>query len=291
QCWIVQLWEEHFKTKITQRGVSGHIIVYPQQPSAIAKTPLPSIDDIITPICVIFVSSNPPTADWLKTKATPLIVHKERVMKALDWLKIHNHLYRDVLIDPTVLRDDDDSVLLPFHIQHVVPSAGIYLTTSDYGPGSAQPPDSAAATDWNDILHPPAPSETAFQSVGVADMSGNTPAHILRAEALKHLKKPGSNYVEIPHNSQAVNEFKNQHLLFPMIYPTLFPYGLGGIEDPCRRSPISFKWHIKHFFKSADPRSKNITLSCLGAYMAVSIRTKSRQRQWKTAKTKNFRSA
>ncbi|KAJ6527578.1 hypothetical protein DFH09DRAFT_1250539 [Mycena vulgaris] len=238
KCWIVQLRDEHSKTKITQRGVSGHIIVYPQQPSAIAKTLPPSIDDIITPICVIFVGSNPPTADWLKTKATPLIVRKERVMKALDWLKIRNHLYRDVLIDPTVLRDHDDSVLLPFHIQHVIPSAGIDLTTSDYVPGSAQPPDSAAATDLNDILYPPASSETAFQSVVVADVDGNAPAHILRAEALKHLKKPGSNYIEIPHDSQAVNEFKNPHL-FPMIYPTLFPYGLGGVEDPRRRSPIS----------------------------------------------------
>ncbi|KAJ6516521.1 hypothetical protein DFH09DRAFT_1247240 [Mycena vulgaris] len=251
KCWIIQLRDEDPHIPTTQRGVRGHIIVYPQQPSAVATTLPPSIEDIITPVCVIFVGSKPPTADWLKNKATPLIVRKERVMKALDWLKIHNHLYRDVLIDRAVLRDHDDNELLPFHIQHIIPSAGIDATTSDYVPGSSLPSDSATTLDLNDILRPPV-SETAFQSVVVADVDGNAPAHILRSAALKHLKKPGSNYVEIPHDRNPVNEFNNP-ALFPMIYPTLFPYGMGGLEDSRRRSPLSFKRHIKHLFNLADP--------------------------------------
>ncbi|KAJ7891182.1 hypothetical protein B0H13DRAFT_1625981, partial [Mycena leptocephala] len=107
KCWIIQLRDEDGEADsnipISQRGVSGHIIIYPQRPSAVARSLPPSITDIITPVCVIFVGSKPPTEEWLKKKATPLIVRKERVMNALAWLKVHNHLYRDVLIDHTVL--------------------------------------------------------------------------------------------------------------------------------------------------------------------------------------------
>ncbi|KAJ7648249.1 hypothetical protein DFH06DRAFT_997400, partial [Mycena polygramma] len=229
KCWIIQLRDDDFSADtsvpITQRGAHGHIIIYPQRPSAIARTLPPSLSDIITPICVIFVGSNTPTADWLKNKATPLVVRKERVMNALGWLKVHNHLYHDVAIDPTVLADQPDEIIPPFHIQHIIPNAGIDSTTSTYVPGSAAPPDPAF--------------------VVVADVDGNAPSSDLRAAALKHMCKQGKNYVEIPHDKKPVNEFNNPNL-FPMMYPTLFPYGLGGLEDDSRFSTLGFKRHVKH---------------------------------------------
>ncbi|KAJ7703571.1 hypothetical protein B0H17DRAFT_922117, partial [Mycena rosella] len=174
-----------------------------------------------------------PFSEWLRNKATPLIVLKERVMKALAWLKVHNHLYRDVLVDKSVLCEHDNNDLLPFHIQHISPSAGIDLTTSDYVPGSSFLPN------------PP--------FVVVADVDRNAPSHFLRAEALKHLKKSSNNYVEVPHDRKAVNKFNNPDL-FPMMYLTLLPYGFGGLEDPRRRTPLSFKRHVKHLFNLVDRR-------------------------------------
>ncbi|KAJ7036753.1 hypothetical protein C8F04DRAFT_953521, partial [Mycena alexandri] len=229
KCWIIQLREDGGSNDFlpfAQRGVRGHVIVYPQKPSSIAKTLPPSIADVTTPICVVFVGSNPPTAEWLKERATPLIVRKERVLGALTWLKRHNTLYREVLIDATELSGLPDEAILPFHIQHVIPNTGIDVTTSDYVPGSSQP-------------------TIPFQSVVVTDVDGNAPSSDLRAAALRHLRKPGSNFVEIPHDPNPVNEFNNPQL-FPMMYPTLFPYGLGGMEDKHRRTALGFKRHIKH---------------------------------------------
>ncbi|KAJ7459329.1 hypothetical protein FB451DRAFT_972765, partial [Mycena latifolia] len=257
KCWIIQLREDGADARlpIAQRGVRGHIIVYPQHPSAVAKSLPPSVSDIVTPVCVIFVGAKAPSPEWLKTKATPLIVRKEKVAKALEWLKIHNHLYRKVLIDRDVLNSLPEESILPFHVQHVVPNAGIDSTTSDYVPGSHLPPSvlqdpnrslsagAASAPNLPDIL-PPVP-DIPFQSVVVADVNGNAPSDELKAVALKHMEKAGSNYLEIPHDPKPVNEFKNRHL-FPMMYPTLFPYGLGGLEDSNRCAPISFKRHIKH---------------------------------------------
>jgi len=79
--------------------MKGHIIIYPQRPERIATILPPTIDDIVTPICVIFVGSSSPTAEWLKEKAKPLSDHREKVRNALIWLKQHNQLYKDVLID------------------------------------------------------------------------------------------------------------------------------------------------------------------------------------------------
>ncbi|KAJ7021419.1 hypothetical protein C8F04DRAFT_874865, partial [Mycena alexandri] len=244
KCWIVQLREDTSETSVpfAQRGVKGHIIVYPQKPSSIARSLPPSLEDIITPVCVIFVGSSPPTEEWLRTKAIPLIVRKERVLKALNWLKIHNHLYAEIPINQPILDALPDESILPFRIQHILPSAGIDVTTSDYIPGSSSPP--SETPNLADILIPP-PPQAPFQSVVVTDVDGNAPSSELRAAALRHMKKPGGNYLELPHDKDPANEFNNPHL-FPMMYPTLFPYGLGGIEDKDRRSKLGFKRHVKH---------------------------------------------
>ncbi|KAJ6447664.1 hypothetical protein C8R47DRAFT_915082, partial [Mycena vitilis] len=249
KCWIIQLREDDGDTTIpiSQRGVRGHIIVYPQRPSAIAQTLPPPIADIVTPICVVFVGSQPPTAEWLKEKATPLVVRKERVQNALAWLKVNNHLYVDVVIDNAALDQIPDESILPFHIQHIIPNDGIDMTTSDYVPGSSQPPSQPAAPtapNLSEIFNPP-PNPIPFQSVVVADVDGNAPSNELRSAALEHMKKPGSNYIELPHDPSPTNEFNNPSL-FPMMYPTLFPYGIGGPEDCNRPTKLSFKRHIKH---------------------------------------------
>jgi hypothetical protein len=67
------------------------------------------------------------------------------------------------------------------------------------------------------------------------------------------MAKAGSNYIEVPHGPKAVNEFHNPHL-FPMLYPTLFPYGVGGMLDDHRHSRLGLKRHVKHLFSSADKR-------------------------------------
>ncbi|KAF8951320.1 hypothetical protein BDZ97DRAFT_1616973, partial [Flammula alnicola] len=74
KCWIIQLKEsnENIVLPNVQRGVKGHIIVYPQKTSDIARVLPPSLDDMLTPICVVFVGSQKPSQDWLRKKARPL---------------------------------------------------------------------------------------------------------------------------------------------------------------------------------------------------------------------------
>jgi hypothetical protein len=80
----------------------------------------PSIEEIVSPICVIFVGSSPPSPEWLRNKAKPLAVHADKVRQALIWLKNHNSLYSHIDIDHNTLDSLPENGILPFHIEHVL---------------------------------------------------------------------------------------------------------------------------------------------------------------------------
>lgn len=81
KCWVIHLKEENSSLHLphSQRGMKGHIIIYPQNPSAIMEMLPPSLDELETTVCVLFIGSSPPTQEWLHTKASPLIICRERV--------------------------------------------------------------------------------------------------------------------------------------------------------------------------------------------------------------------
>jgi hypothetical protein len=132
KCWIVQLKEENLSavTPDSQLGIKGHVIIYPQRPSEIANLLPPSKQDILTPVCILFVGSTPPTAEWLRGKAKPLCVRREKVHAALEWLKINNCLYQDISINHTLLDEFEEVEILPFHIEQVLSSDASEILTS-----------------------------------------------------------------------------------------------------------------------------------------------------------------
>ncbi|KAF8235802.1 hypothetical protein L208DRAFT_1184089, partial [Tricholoma matsutake] len=114
KCWIVQLSEQADLTSPhNQRGFHGNIIIYPQQSQKIASILPPSVEEIVSPICVIFVGSSPPSAQWLRDKAKPLAVRADKVRRALIWLKEHNPLYSHIRIDHNVLNSLPENRILP----------------------------------------------------------------------------------------------------------------------------------------------------------------------------------
>ena len=50
--------------------------------------------------------------------------------------------------------------------------------------------------------------------------------------------KTSGGFIQMLHDPKPVNEFCNPSL-FPMIYPTLFPYGRGGFDDHQRLARLS----------------------------------------------------
>ncbi|TCD59755.1 hypothetical protein EIP91_011575, partial [Steccherinum ochraceum] len=232
-----------------QRGMKGNIIIYPQHPERLATVLPPTIDEVVAPICVIFVGSSPPTAEWLLKKAKPLTVRRDKIRAALLWLKQHNPLYHSFTIDEARIATLPEHGVLPFHIQTTSVSSAQEAATSRYDNPHPSDAQSSTATSLEPEVAAPENSdqalssdeETPFHNVAVCDVDGHESPAMLRSAALRHVKNGGA-YVELPHDSDAVNEFNNPSL-FPSIYPTLFPYGTGGFEDTLRVSALSFKRH------------------------------------------------
>ncbi|KAF8221097.1 hypothetical protein L208DRAFT_1535382, partial [Tricholoma matsutake] len=126
--------------------------------------------------------------------------------------------------------------ILPFHIEHVLPNANGDVLTSCYD-----------ATLLASQSQPPIPHDTeiTFQKLVISDVDGHVSSNELRAAALRHVQKKKGGYLKLPHDPTPKNEFVNPNL-FPKIYPTLFPFGVGGFEDQTCKQPISLKRHVKH---------------------------------------------
>ncbi|KAK0460499.1 uncharacterized protein EV420DRAFT_1267729 [Desarmillaria tabescens] len=248
KCMIVQLKEENGSISLptTQRGIKGNIIVYPQQPTKVSNMLPPSIEEITAPLCILFMGAQAPTVEWLRTRAKPLAVNGRRVRRALQWLKKHNPLYKDVILNEDMLTYLDTEPALPFSVQHIPVSEQAETLTSRY----EGPIDS---TRRGVPKNGPAPDDTPFERVVITDVDVSTLSNKLRAAALTHVKSKGGGYIEITHDPTPVNEFNNPDL-FLMMYPTLFPYGIGGLEDHSRTTPIKFQSHVKHLMSMNDTR-------------------------------------
>jgi hypothetical protein len=85
----------------------------------------------------------------------------------------------------------------------------------------------------------------------ISDVDGHASLNELCAAAFRHIQKKKGGYLKLPHDSTPENEFVNLKL-FPKMYPTLFPFGLGGFKDQTQKQPISLKHHVKHLLNLAD---------------------------------------
>ncbi|KAF8234474.1 hypothetical protein L208DRAFT_1261635, partial [Tricholoma matsutake] len=221
-----------------QRGVKGHVIIYPQKANVIAKKLPSSIEDIVMPICVLFVGSTVPSKEWLQKKAKLLAICGDRVWSALLWLKEHNPLYQDIELDESALDELDQTSFLPFHIEHVLPSQAQSALQSWYD--TLDHKKFTARLEAEDI---------PFQNVVITDVDGHASSNELTT--IRHVKQKGGGYLQISHDPNPVNEFNNP-ALFPMIYLTLCPYSLGGFEDHACRTPLLLKAHVKHLLSLCD---------------------------------------
>ena len=57
----------------------------------------------------------------------------------------------------------------------------------------------------------------------------------------------------IPRGSKPASEYSNPNLLLG-IFPTLFPYGCGALEDPSRPVKLDFREHLRYLLSIADRR-------------------------------------
>ena len=247
KCCIVKLQDHRTNVSLpsSQRGIKGNIIVYPQRIGELTNVLPAPVDDVVHPICVMFVGSSLPSRSWLKDKAYPLVVRREVVRQNLIWLKAHNPLYKDVEINEARLQALPVDGLLDYNVEHIASSAHLDGLESRYD-------TNMSGENADDSPPPDESARIEFANVVITDVDAHAPANDLKAAALRHFKQ-GGGFLAVTHEPTPVNEFFNPSL-FPMLYPTLFPYGIGGIEDRRRTVAIGFENHVRHLLSLADRR-------------------------------------
>lgn len=94
---------------------------------------------------------------------------------------------------------------------------------------------------------------SAFQMVVISDLDQNSTIKDQKIAALRHLHVKGGSYISLPHGAQAANEFYNPVLL-PALFPTLYPFGVGGYENPRQQVKLSLQHQVKHNLNMRDCR-------------------------------------
>ena len=235
KCCIFQLTENKNEgiSLISQTAFRGHVIVYPQNSLSVAAFLPPSIDDITSLICILFIGSSKPTLKWLHKRARPLAVRADKVHQALLWLKNHNALYHNIPINESTLSSLPNDGILPFHVKYMESSYNQHSLTSSY--------DNIRTINADENC----PTEIPFDRLIISDVEGHITSSDLRLAAVNHVPKNHGSFLTVPHGCVPENEFNNLSL-FPKMFPTLFPYGIRGFEDGNRKYSISFKHHVKH---------------------------------------------
>ena len=156
------------------------------------------------------------TKEWLLEHAKPLIVQHEKVHSALLWLWENNPLYEDIVLHTEHLNMLPDEDIAPILINTHPPSQAETAQGSSYN-------ECICTEDPNNASH------SLLQNVLISDLDMNDVSlNQLTAAAIKHLKS-GKDYIAILHHPSPSNEYDDEHL-FPLLYPTLFPYGIGGFN-------------------------------------------------------------
>lgn len=104
---IVKLHSSFNSVATAQSAIKGNCISFPQDIVNIAATLPLDLNDLCDSLKIVFVGCRVPERNQLKRVLT---VRKKKIFNALQWLRQHNSLYRNVIINEPVIEKlpDDD---------------------------------------------------------------------------------------------------------------------------------------------------------------------------------------
>jgi len=199
----------------------------------------PPIEDLDEVLAFIFTGPCRPTPEDLER--TPLLVRSQKVAKALEWLKLNHSDYFDLDVAYDNLK--------------AYPKCGTPVVVAYRSSTSNKEPEATSAFDNDDedgVEDGPCP----FVVNGVTgDQLESLTLEAMIARAAKHLREDNGGVLAIGHDSTPQSIYHNPQL-YPMMFPCLFPYGLGGIggvnSDAVELSDMTHKrkllmYHDKRF--------------------------------------------
>lgn len=187
-----------------------------------------------------------------------LLVRRSRIIDALKWLISNNPLYADLDLE-TVL---SNAAEYPEH-GILIPRQSVIHTNGNTAKGATYT-EQANAELFNGNVSPLGiPSSTVVD----ADHADST-YNMRKLDALHRLKTSSEPYIKFPSGSTPLSTRKNPNV-YGYLWPTLFPYGVGMMENDnvCSNSDsigfrkIDSKKHVSHLLLNGSDRCFQTHLS------------------------------
>ncbi|KAJ3866049.1 hypothetical protein EV359DRAFT_37435, partial [Lentinula novae-zelandiae] len=202
-----------------QYASHGNVCIFPQDPGPLATCLPPPLSQIHDEICVILVGS-PDTEITIETLTrTPLLVRRSKIIHALVWLHLNNPLYYDLNLDTMYANANQ-------YPEHGIPiPLKNIIRTSSNSEGSSYSAQ-ANSEQFNENV-----SCSGMLSSTVVDADHIDSTYQMRKlSALQQLKEGNEPFIKYPSGSIPLSTYKNPKL-YVYLWPTLFPYGVGMMEN------------------------------------------------------------
>ena len=178
-------------------------------------------------------------------------VRKSKIAAFLGFLKINNQLYKDMKIDPVLFDLFPEDGPLPGIEACVIHDSTLNCNRVFLEETAGFTEHPAQYLKSSDTGVP----TILLKKTGVSDPEGiKCNGHTLTASALRKLAPAQTNVPDLViHHSthNAVPEYNNPDLILGM-FPSLFPFGIAGFEDPKRTVKISFQAHANALLDVPD---------------------------------------
>ncbi|KAJ7266123.1 hypothetical protein C8J57DRAFT_951564, partial [Mycena rebaudengoi] len=210
-----------------QRAAHGNVCVHPHEISELATVLPRPMSALYDEIVVIFVSDDQEATANIFER-TPFLVRRGHIIRALEWLKRNNPLYSDIVIDYDTLNEYPVDGHVPFPVQRQASNGTIRSQSSTYTGHGIDTTEAIFAAQHDETDSNIPVTTTGTFDVEEAEISLNH----RKIAALKHLRAGGA-FVKTSTSSDTLST-RNNPQVYGMLWPTLFPYGVGIFEDPLR---------------------------------------------------------
>ena len=215
------------------RKMSSHVIAFESPVPKIYRKLPPPVEDLDEVLAILFTGLCEPTEK--EFQRTLLLVRRNHVARALEWLRLNHSEYADLEIAYDELgRYPEGSPPVSVLYQ--------YSLTNKVAEGTSvfddAPDDGVQQGDCPFVVHGLMGEQLDTKSITV-----------LKGIALRHWNNCGA-ALAISHDASPQSVYNNPNL-YPQIFPWLFPYGLGGIGATKLSEKLHKRYllmyHDKHF--------------------------------------------
>lgn len=248
----LDLGHDKYPGRILRGNTCAHEMNTLSTAQVLPRTP----DNINGLISVVFLGPILPSERDLEE---PFYVRRDKVWRFLQWLKENNELYMDLALDPEVMKLYPSEGILPGLMNRIIHHE---ISAEDARDIYEEETAGISGHPSNELHGPrsdPTKQGVFLDRTGVSDASlSGLPGRFSISAAMRNIIPHKSDQEKsifpdlmIHRRASALGEYNNP-TLFPGMYPTLFPYGIGGFEEYNRPTRLSFESQAKYFLDIRD---------------------------------------